>query len=141
MGESYGAFCDCDGAYSEFSSATTRKARKSHRCDECHGRIEMGETYEYASGKSEGEMWESKTCPRCMALVAWITAHVPCYCRMYGDLFEDRLHDLVSQARQTPGFAFGMLRRVAAVKRHNRAVVPSQAAALAPRHNEVEFHK
>ena len=119
MSEDYGAFCECDSdGYSSFYTAQRRKARKQHRCLECNAPILPGETYEYAAGKSEGGMWDAKTCAACLALVDWIKAHVPCYCRMHGDLYEDRLHDLVNQAAQTPGFAFGMLRRVVAAKRN-----------------------
>lgn len=123
MGESYSAFCECDFyGYSEFCTSSTRKARKQHYCDECSSTILPGEVYEYAAGKQDGDMWVSKTCPRCLALVEWIRAHVPCYCRAYGDLLEDRLQELVWQARQTPGFAFGILRRVVAIRKHKYAI-------------------
>jgi hypothetical protein len=122
MSENYDSFCECDydGAI-DFYSTTIRKARKRHRCSECNGAIIPGETYEYAAGKQEEEMWDAKTCARCLALIDWIKAHVPCYCRMHGDLFEERLQYLVEDARQTPGFAFGMLRRIVAVKRHRES--------------------
>ena len=119
MSEDYSAFCECDvDGYFSFYSTARRKAKKPHQCDECHGTIAPGEQYEYAAGKQEGDMWDSKTCPRCLELVDFIKAHVPCYCRMHGDLLEDRLRDLVEQAEQTPGFAFGIMRRVVAIRRH-----------------------
>ena len=120
MSEDYSAFCECDiDGYLAFSTASMRKAKKAHKCSECHGPIVPGDVYEYAAGKQEGEMWDSKTCPRCLALVEWIRAHVPCYCRVYGGLFEEdeRLSDMVHQARQTPGFAFGILRRIVAINK------------------------
>ena len=122
MSEDYGAFCECDieGSVS-FYRVETRKARKSHRCSECDAPILPGEAYEDAAGKQDGDMWNEKTCSFCMALVDYIKAHVPCYCRMHGDLFEDRLQSLVEEARQTPGFAFGMLRRIVAVERNKEA--------------------
>jgi hypothetical protein len=40
--------CDCETP--EVYSATNRKARKLHRCDECNGLIKPGEQYHYASG-------------------------------------------------------------------------------------------
>jgi hypothetical protein len=40
---------------------------------------------------------------------------------MYGELFEERFFYMVEEARQTPGFAFGMLRRVVAIKRQREA--------------------
>ena len=120
MSEDYGVFCECDMEGSvAFCSTKIRTAKKQHRCDECHGTIQPGERYEYAAGKQDGDMWDSKSCPRCLALIEWITAHVPCYCRMYGGLFDDeRMPEMVEQARHTPGFAFGILRRIVAIKRH-----------------------
>ena len=117
MSESYDSFCECDyDGTPSFYHITTRKAKKEHRCRECQRKIVAGEVYEYASGKQDGDMWDAKTCMTCLELVNYIKAHVPCYCRMHGDLFEDRLHSLVEEARQTPGFAFGMLRRIVACK-------------------------
>ncbi len=118
--EDYGAFCECDiDSYSSFCTVNMRRAKKKHKCDECHGPIAPGDVYEYAAGKQEGEMWDNKTCPRCLALMDWIKAHVPCFCRMYGGFFEDdgRLVEMVEQARQTPGFAFGIMRRIVAIKK------------------------
>jgi len=45
--------CDCQMP-SAFRSET-RRARKSHRCDECYTPILPGETYEYVSGIWDGE--------------------------------------------------------------------------------------
>ena len=119
MTEDYSAFCECDiDGYWSFYSSQRRKAKREHRCDECRATIQPGEIYEYAAGKQEGEMWSSKTCAACLELIDFIRAHVPCYCRIYGDLFGDRLRDIVDQAGQTPGFAFGILRRVVAVNRN-----------------------
>lgn len=120
MSEDYSVFCesDFDGSLS-FSTSRFRKASKQHKCDECHGSILLGERYEYTAGKQDGDMWDNKTCPRCLALVDWIKAYVPCYCRMYGALFEDeRMPEMVGQARHTPGFAFGILRRIVAINHH-----------------------
>ncbi len=123
MSEDYGAFCECDygdDGYSEFmSDPVLRKAKKIHRCSECGTPILPGETYEYACWKFDGEIGDNKTCPTCLRLIDWIKAHVPCFCRMYGELFEDtdRFQEMVLEARQSPGFAFGMLRRVVAIRR------------------------
>ncbi len=120
MSENYSSFCECDyDGYSEFmSDPVIRKARKQHRCDECGARILPSETYEYVAGKQNGDMWDQHTCSRCLALIEWIEAHVPCFCREYGGVMVERLEGMVWQARQTPGFAFGMLRRVAIIKKH-----------------------
>jgi len=121
VSENYSSFCECDfDGYCEFiSEPEIRKARKPHRCIECHVRILPGEDYEYVAGKQDGDMWDSHTCLRCIALIEWITAHVPCFCREYGGTMSDRLEGMVYQAQQTPGFAFGLLRRVAAIKTYN----------------------
>ena len=124
MSEDYSVFCECDidGYVSFCSTRIIKAARKPHKCDECHGRIRPGERYEQAVGKQEGDMWYSKTCARCLDLVEWITAHVPCYCRMYGALFEDeRMPEMVYQASHTPGFAFGIKRRIVAIEQAKSA--------------------
>ena len=132
MSEDYGIFCECDiDGYSSFVTVTLRKAKKGHKCDECHGPIVPGDTYEYAAGKQEGDMWYSKTCPRCLALVDYIKAHVPCFCRMYGGLFEDeRMPEMVYQASHTPGFAFGIKRRIVAIEKAKNAAVDRTANGL-----------
>lgn len=48
----------------------TPKARKQHKCCECRGRIQLGETYERASGIWDGEPMRFKTCCDCAALRA-----------------------------------------------------------------------
>jgi len=113
------AFCACD--FSDpavFLSERRVAARKRHRCGECGASIAPGETYERVSGLQGGEFWTCKTCPRCLALVDWIRAHIPCFCREYGGLSE-MLEGYVEAAREAdaPGFYFGMMRRVVAIKR------------------------
>lgn len=51
-----------------FHSATTRKARKSHRCCECGDPILPGDVYEYVCGKAEGEIFTVKTCAACVEI-------------------------------------------------------------------------
>ncbi len=58
-------------------------------------------------------MWQNDTCARCLAVVDYIKAHVACFCRVYGGLYEE-MEYYVGAARQVPGFAFGILRRVVA---------------------------
>lgn len=45
-----------------------RKARKPHRCCECGGVIESGETYQHFSGIWDGKAARYKTCPDCVDL-------------------------------------------------------------------------
>lgn len=130
MSEDYGVFCSCDydGYFSFCSPRIINKAKKRHRCSECHGGIMPGERYEYIAGVQDGDFWTSKTCTRCLDLLDWITAHVPCFCRMYGALFEDdRMPEMVYQASHTPGFAFGIKRRIVAVQR-GKELAKAQAA-------------
>jgi hypothetical protein len=55
---------DYDGAY-EFQSEAIRRARKQHKCYECHRPILPGQQYHYFSGKWEGEMDSYHTCLDC----------------------------------------------------------------------------
>lgn len=45
-----------------------RKARKEHKCCECHDIIPKGETYIYSSGIWDGEPNSYKTCLSCEAV-------------------------------------------------------------------------
>jgi len=108
-----GAFCVCDfdGDWRGFG-ATRPKARKRHRCDECGMHIEPGEIYERYTGLSEGDFYVNKTCPSCLAIIDWIQAHVPCFCRLYAGLWE-MMHDYLWSAQEAdPGFFFGLKRRI-----------------------------
>lgn len=56
--------CDWDPATVYVS--VKRKARKSHTCCECRGKIAVGETYELVTGLWEGSWSTFKTCPDCL---------------------------------------------------------------------------
>jgi hypothetical protein len=47
-----------------------RKARKAHKCCECHGMIQPGEIYHYHHGVWDGEAADFKVCMDCDALRA-----------------------------------------------------------------------
>jgi len=47
-----------------------RKARKAHRCCECHSMIQPGEHYHVHKGIWDGEPAEFKVCPECEQLRA-----------------------------------------------------------------------
>ena len=49
----------------EFYSVKIVKARKKHKCYECGHIIEIGESYEYATGKWDGDFDVFKTCDDC----------------------------------------------------------------------------
>lgn len=54
---------DCEP--SDFYDEKNPKARREHKCGECHRIIARGETYNRAAGKSDGSMWTFKTCSIC----------------------------------------------------------------------------
>jgi hypothetical protein len=77
---------DYDGP--EFCHAERRRARKTHKCDECWREIVAGETYEHVRGKWDGYMSTFKTCGDCLS----IRDSFFCEGFMYGGLWED-LHE------------------------------------------------
>lgn len=48
------------------------RARKEHRCCECHGKILKGESYNYHSGVWDGQGRSFKVCPECDLLRAFM---------------------------------------------------------------------
>jgi hypothetical protein len=66
--------CDCspDDLFDMESpgcqSTSIRKARKAHRCCECHEPILPGQRYEYTSGVWDGAPDAFKTCLACVAI-------------------------------------------------------------------------
>jgi len=79
---------DGDG-YTEFCQVVIRKARKPHECSECEKRIEPGEKYEHATGKTEGDMWVFDTCLVC----AEIADAFYCDGRLFGGMLWEEMHD------------------------------------------------
>lgn len=75
-----------DAGGNEFYHDATRKARKQHKCCECHRVIEPRETYQRAAGKSDGNLWNYSTCFLC----AEIREHFQCGRGwLFGSLWED----------------------------------------------------
>jgi len=79
-----------DGVSVDFFHCEIRRAAKDHECCECEATIKKGERYEYASGKCESELWNSKTCLIC----AEIAEAFSCEGRTYGGIFWEQLEDL-----------------------------------------------
>ena len=50
---------------SDFDTSSKVKARKLHRCCECHGAINPGDTYEKAFIVQDGDVSNFKTCQKC----------------------------------------------------------------------------
>jgi hypothetical protein len=55
-------------SYDFSGTPVTRKARKSHRCTTCYRRIEVGESYQYATGKFDDRWHEFRMCVHCEAI-------------------------------------------------------------------------
>lgn len=49
----------------EFFQDEIRRTRKPYQCCECGDPINLGENYEYARGKCDGVLWDSRTCLAC----------------------------------------------------------------------------
>ncbi len=111
--------CACDYDYPEFYSATTRIARKAHRCRECRRAIAAGERYEYVSAKTAGDLWTARTCCRCLALREYVQAHVPCFCWLHGSMLDDADETVREYRHELPGMgmAYGRLRVAATGRR------------------------
>lgn len=45
-----------------------RTARVTHKCDECHRTIAIGETYEHYTGICDGSFFKNKTCVDCLSI-------------------------------------------------------------------------
>lgn len=53
-----------DSTYFDFGHEF-RKAKKIHKCCECEGEIQPGESYRYDKGKFDGDFFTEKTCALC----------------------------------------------------------------------------
>lgn len=72
----------------DFYQATTRKAAKPHRCEECSRLIETREPYEHVAGKWDGGFGTFATCQHCVAARRWL--EVVCGGRFaHGGVLED----------------------------------------------------
>lgn len=116
--------CSCDYDPPSVYSATTPRAKKTYRCDECRGSISPGERYERVFGVWDGRADTYRTCERCFDLRTWVKNNVPCLCIMHGNQDEEN-ENAVDSARhraplETAGLLFGFLRRKVLRERHNR---------------------
>lgn len=76
-----------DGGHVAMVSRILRKARKPHKCQECHRVIEPGETYEVDAYVFEGDFTAHKTCSHCHVARNWLQSE--CGGWLYGGVFED----------------------------------------------------
>lgn len=56
----------------DFSQSKQIKARKPHKCGECHREIAPGESYERHVSMYEGSASTNKTCSHCLVLADWL---------------------------------------------------------------------
>lgn len=99
--------CYCDYEPWDFYQSTDRKARKSHRCDECRRTITAGENYEYTFAIFQGDPTNARTCSHCKSLREYVTANVPCFCWQHENMLEDAIETLREYAHESPGLFFG----------------------------------
>jgi hypothetical protein len=104
----------CDERVEVLQSAD-RKARKEHRCGECHRAIAMGETYHYEFGILMGETETYRTCAHCMVAREWLRQN-------YGGwVYEMTIEEMVEHAREYPKLAMPLYRVAAGARRHWRS--------------------
>lgn len=115
--------CVCDYDPSDVWEESKPVARVRHRCTECGGPILPGERYDRVASLYDGAWSHYKTCPRCMAIVAYVKAHVPCFCWYREGLFEDggARDTLERYAHEAPGLMFGYGRLLVALRRFKTA--------------------
>ena len=77
--------CECYDNVPDFYDASIVKARKPHRCCECLREIELGERYERASGKWDGDFETFATCGTCLDLIGTLGIK----CRLHACLHEE----------------------------------------------------
>ena len=109
--------CVCDYDPPEFYSEKTRHARTKHKCYECSRAINAGETYEYVSGKWDGDFSVFKTCCRCLELRAFVKQNVKCFCWAHGNMIEDAIDTAQEYHEQGNGLLFGAYRRKILIER------------------------
>lgn len=74
-----------DGEGASFSSTTTPRAKKPHRCCECREEIPVGAKYERTTGAWDGDFSTYMTCLSCVE----IRNHFACDGWIFGWLWDD----------------------------------------------------
>lgn len=123
-----GCYCDYDAPI--FSSRTTPRARKQHRCDECGAAIYPGETYECFSAMwpdSCGYVETFHTCVRCVELRRFIENSIPCFCWGYGNVLDDAREAVMwayqKAGDEVRGLWVGYARRIIAINRRRASAI------------------
>ena len=104
--------CDCDFDGPEFLNESTHKARKPHKCSECHRVVSIGETYSSIFGKWDGTTETFRWCSHCSTAVQIVAANAKCFCPMYGGVKEAILEEAIgAHCRISARLYVGMKRR------------------------------
>lgn len=85
--------CDCDNESPSAYWETRPKAKKRHKCDECRGWIEPGETYLAVRGVWDGDPLSFKQCPDCLDLIEWAKKQSECLCLSFGEVHSVIIED------------------------------------------------
>lgn len=114
------SYCECYYDYDApafYSTYTVKRSRKQYRCDECHGPIKLGESYERKVGKWDGDFDVYRECMLCLGMRQWAKISVPCFCcNTFGGLHE-RIRWMVDDVRKdTPGFVMEWGRRAVKIR-------------------------
>jgi glutaredoxin len=81
--------CDCDDNPAKVYGYVTRKARKPHRCSECHRVIAKGEVYEEHSGLWREGGWETfRWCQHCSAAQKILDREIYGFCFCFSALWQ-----------------------------------------------------
>jgi hypothetical protein len=114
--------CYCDYDAPEFFREVTPRAVFKHKCSECGRVIQKGERYKRILGKWDGHFSTFNRCHHCDSVATELAARIPCYCDMYGGLWDgDRLLDYMADLREAgTGDYFAVGRLMVAARRAMR---------------------
>lgn len=104
--------CYCDYEEPEFFSEVMRKARKQHKCDECWGVIEIGQSYKVIAGVWGGDFSRYKHCNKCLSLIEFMKAHVKCFCWSFTDLISSAAETVSGIGNEASSIVFPVYRHV-----------------------------
>lgn len=92
--------CSCDGDGPSAFWESRPKAKQRHKCCECSGWIEPGETYWRVRGIWDGESRTYKMCADCDALLSWCGDDADCFCWSFQCVHQDVV-DYVGESGDT----------------------------------------
>ena len=95
--------CECntdDVPPTVWRQATVRRSRKPATCCECRSVIPVGSSFLRTFGVWDCEPKTFITCADCLAFLAWVEAHLPCFCYAYGQLFSEAADDCYEWAQE-----------------------------------------